>query len=345
MIARLYVVLIPLPSCGRPHQQQRLVSLQGGGPAPGSGVRWKQPSTARRPKSSSWTSGRPKVALILPSISTGWDLSWILNTSTLVKKTHHRLFFLRRLKKVHLSPPILANFYRCTVESILTNCITMATAPSQIGKHCRGRGKLPNPSTRHHQGHLSPCSHRRFALLPHGRRYRNSPFQDQQAHEQLLCVAPKNWKNPALDCIRLHPLYYIWRITVILHLNGHVLKSNGIIIDNLSALWPQLSWISTGLRVVFFLPAACEVLLYHPVSVSSSRRVLFIQMDQRLDHHIFLSQIRLLISLTSSGLKKTNSGEVYGLVSSSHTIQPWDKGKTRQLNTECKCKTITQTIS
>ncbi|XP_031159417.2 uncharacterized protein LOC116052744 [Sander lucioperca] len=53
------------------------------------------------------------------------DLSWTLNTSTLIKKAHQCLFFLRRLKKVHLSPQILVNFYRCTIESILTNCVTV----------------------------------------------------------------------------------------------------------------------------------------------------------------------------------------------------------------------------
>ena len=40
------------------------------------------------------------------------DLSWTLNTSSLVKKAHQHLFFLRRLKKAHLSPQILENFYR-----------------------------------------------------------------------------------------------------------------------------------------------------------------------------------------------------------------------------------------
>ena len=53
------------------------------------------------------------------------DLSWTLNTSSLVKKAHQRLFFLRKLKKVHLSSQILVNFYSCTIESILTNCITL----------------------------------------------------------------------------------------------------------------------------------------------------------------------------------------------------------------------------
>ena len=46
------------------------------------------------------------------------DLSWSLNTSTLIKKAQQRLFFLRKLKKAGLSPQILRNFYRCTVESI-----------------------------------------------------------------------------------------------------------------------------------------------------------------------------------------------------------------------------------
>ncbi|KAL0201947.1 hypothetical protein M9458_005134, partial [Cirrhinus mrigala] len=53
------------------------------------------------------------------------DLSWTTNTSSLVKKAHQRLFFLRTLKKNQLSSAILVNFYRCTIESILTNCVTV----------------------------------------------------------------------------------------------------------------------------------------------------------------------------------------------------------------------------
>ncbi|KAJ8404745.1 hypothetical protein AAFF_G00336080 [Aldrovandia affinis] len=70
------------------------------------------------------------------------DLSWTFNTSSLVKKAHQRLFFLRRLRKAHLSPQILVNFYRCAIESILTNSITVwygtATALPLTGRHCRG---------------------------------------------------------------------------------------------------------------------------------------------------------------------------------------------------------------
>ncbi|KAK3511500.1 hypothetical protein QTP70_009000 [Hemibagrus guttatus] len=53
------------------------------------------------------------------------DLSWRLNTSTLVKKGQQCLYFLRRLKKVNLSPMILSNFYSCIIESILTSSITV----------------------------------------------------------------------------------------------------------------------------------------------------------------------------------------------------------------------------
>ena len=41
-----------------------------------------------------------------------------------VKKVQQRLFNLRRLKKFGLSPKTLTNFYRCTIESILSGCIS-----------------------------------------------------------------------------------------------------------------------------------------------------------------------------------------------------------------------------
>ncbi|XP_060936194.1 uncharacterized protein LOC133012232 [Limanda limanda] len=58
------------------------------------------------------------------------DLSWTLNTSTLVKKAHQCLFCLRRMKKAHLSPQILVNVYHCTIESILTSCISVWCNPT-----------------------------------------------------------------------------------------------------------------------------------------------------------------------------------------------------------------------
>ncbi|KAK3569758.1 hypothetical protein QTP86_004075 [Hemibagrus guttatus] len=52
------------------------------------------------------------------------DLTWSLNTSSITKKAQQRLHFLRRLRKAHLPPLILTTFYRGTIESILSSCIT-----------------------------------------------------------------------------------------------------------------------------------------------------------------------------------------------------------------------------
>ncbi|KAK3556334.1 hypothetical protein QTP70_007104 [Hemibagrus guttatus] len=52
------------------------------------------------------------------------DLTWSLNTSSITKKAQQHFYFLRRLKKAHLPPPILTTFYRGTIESILSSCIT-----------------------------------------------------------------------------------------------------------------------------------------------------------------------------------------------------------------------------
>ncbi|KAI3368184.1 hypothetical protein L3Q82_007914 [Scortum barcoo] len=60
------------------------------------------------------------------------DLTWSMNTAHLVKKAQQRLFFLRKLKRAGLSPQLLTNFYRATIESIL--CLNMVNM---------GRGIVP----------------------------------------------------------------------------------------------------------------------------------------------------------------------------------------------------------
>ncbi|KAK3566707.1 hypothetical protein QTP86_004257 [Hemibagrus guttatus] len=52
------------------------------------------------------------------------DFTWSLNTSSITKKAQQRLYFLRRLRTAHLPPLILTTFYRGTIESILSSCIT-----------------------------------------------------------------------------------------------------------------------------------------------------------------------------------------------------------------------------
>lgn len=53
------------------------------------------------------------------------QLTWTANNSHLVKKAQQRLFFLRKLTQVQLPQKLLLNFYRSTIESILTNCATV----------------------------------------------------------------------------------------------------------------------------------------------------------------------------------------------------------------------------
>ncbi|KAK3559104.1 hypothetical protein QTP86_004116 [Hemibagrus guttatus] len=63
------------------------------------------------------------------------DLTWSLNTSSITRNAQQCLYFLRKLRKAHLPPLILTTFYRGTIESILSSCIT---APCWIARPCSG---------------------------------------------------------------------------------------------------------------------------------------------------------------------------------------------------------------
>ena len=122
------------------------------------------------------------------------DLSWSHNTQHIAKKSQQRLYFLRKLRKFGLSSKLLSNFYRCTVESLLSNSITVwfgnctvqerkarqrviktaqyicgAAFPSlQVIYNTRVTKRAHNitKDTTHPQ-------HTLFTLLPSGRRYRS----------------------------------------------------------------------------------------------------------------------------------------------------------------------------
>ncbi|KAK3521675.1 hypothetical protein QTP70_015591 [Hemibagrus guttatus] len=122
------------------------------------------------------------------------DLTWSLNTSFITKKAQQHLYFLRGLRKAHLPPLILTNFYRGTIESILSSCITawfgnytasdrktlhqiVRTAEKITGVslpsitdmytvHCIRKAKSIVDDPTH-------PSHTLFTLLPSGKRYRS----------------------------------------------------------------------------------------------------------------------------------------------------------------------------
>ncbi len=122
------------------------------------------------------------------------DLTWTTNTMSLSKKAQQRLHFLRRLKRASLPPPILTTFYRGTIESVLTSCITVwygncsAADCKTLQRTVNTAAKIigaPLPSIL--DIFLARCSsktnsivkdpthpsHSLFQLLPSGRRYRS----------------------------------------------------------------------------------------------------------------------------------------------------------------------------
>ncbi len=53
------------------------------------------------------------------------DLNWTTHIQTQVKKARQRLYHLRQLRKFRVSPTILKTFYSGTIESVLTQCISV----------------------------------------------------------------------------------------------------------------------------------------------------------------------------------------------------------------------------
>ncbi|KAI2650641.1 putative RNA-directed DNA polymerase from transposon BS [Labeo rohita] len=53
------------------------------------------------------------------------NISWTVNTTAIIKKAQQRLYFLRVLRKHNLDSSLLLTFYRASIESLLTYCITV----------------------------------------------------------------------------------------------------------------------------------------------------------------------------------------------------------------------------
>ena len=60
-------------------------------------------------------------------------LNWTDNTAALVKKANQRLYFLRVLRRQQVQQRLLVDFYRATIESILTYGITLWFAACTAG--------------------------------------------------------------------------------------------------------------------------------------------------------------------------------------------------------------------
>eukprot|EP00061_Rhincodon_typus_P014357 g41321.t1 len=52
------------------------------------------------------------------------NLSWTSHVDATVKKAQQHVFFIRWLRKFSMAIRTLINLYRCTIESLLSGCIT-----------------------------------------------------------------------------------------------------------------------------------------------------------------------------------------------------------------------------
>ncbi|XP_053266772.1 uncharacterized protein LOC128424562 [Pleuronectes platessa] len=134
------------------------------------------------------------------------DLTWTHHTDSIRKSARQQLFVLRRLRKLHMDSRILCNFYRCTIESILTGCITAwygsctalnRKALQRVVKSAQHitRTALPSmedlytqrcrkKSSRIIKDPFHP-SHNIFCLLPSGRRYRSIRARTTRLREAI----------------------------------------------------------------------------------------------------------------------------------------------------------------
>ncbi len=80
------------------------------------------------------------------------DLTWTTHIQTQVKKARQRLYHLRQLRKFRVSPTILKTFYSGTIESVLTQCISVWYGNSS-SQDCKALQRVVRLAS---QGLLSP---------------------------------------------------------------------------------------------------------------------------------------------------------------------------------------------
>jgi gmma-aminobutyric acid receptor subunit gamma len=137
----------------------------------------------------------------IPGVHISNKLSWSKHTKTVMMRAPQHLFPLKRLKRFGMGPKILKKLYSCSIESILTGCITAwygngsASTRKALQRVVRtaqyiAGAKLPaiqDLYTRQCQRKSlkivkvsSHPSHRLFSLLPHGKRYRSTKSRSKK---------------------------------------------------------------------------------------------------------------------------------------------------------------------
>ncbi len=151
------------------------------------------------------------------------DLSWTNNTSALAKKAQQRLYFLRKLRRARTPASIMCTFYRGTIESILSSCITVwygacnASCRKTLQRIVRAAEKIVGVSLPSLQdiystrlprkalciaGDPTHPSHSFFSLLPSGRRLRSLQARTSRLKDSFIHQAVRKLNSlPSLPSL------------------------------------------------------------------------------------------------------------------------------------------------
>ncbi len=135
------------------------------------------------------------------------DLSWTNNTAALAEKAQQRLYFLHKLRRARAPASIMCTFYRGTIESILTSCITVwygacnASCRKSLQRIVRAAEKIVGVSLPSLQdiystrltrkalciaGDPTHPTHSFFSLLPSGRRLRSLQARTSRLKDSFI---------------------------------------------------------------------------------------------------------------------------------------------------------------
>ncbi len=142
------------------------------------------------------------------------------------QEAQQRLYFLRKLRRARAPAPIMCTFYRGTIESILTSCITVwygacnASCRKSLQRIVRAAEKIVGvslPSPGHLQTHLTRKAlsiagdpthptHNFFSLLPSGRRLRSLQARTNRLKDSFIHQAVRKLNSlPSLPPSPLLP--------------------------------------------------------------------------------------------------------------------------------------------
>ncbi len=192
------------------------------------------------------------------------DLSWTNNTAALAKKAQQCLYFLCKLRRARAPDSIMCTFYRGTIESILTSCITVwygacnASCRKTLQRIVRAAEKIVGVSLPSLQdiystrltrkalciaGDPTHPTHSFFSLLPSGRRLRSLQARTSRLKDSFIHQAVRKLNSlPSLppssllphaplnsDTTTPPPTYKLWPAPVTLCSIGLITASSSIV--------------------------------------------------------------------------------------------------------------------